>query len=32
MPTFDFQNIDIGIVEISDHFLDIGTGIVSFYF
>ncbi len=32
MPTFSFQSLDIGIIEISDRFVDIGTGIVSFYF
>ncbi len=32
MPTFSFQIIDIGIIEISDRFLDIGTGIILFYF
>ncbi len=32
MPTFSFQSIDIGIVEISDRFLDSITGIISFYF
>ncbi len=30
MPTFSFQSISIGIIEISNHFADVGTGIVSF--
>ncbi len=28
MPIFSFQGISVGIVEISDGFPDIGTGIV----
>ncbi len=32
MATFSFQSITIGIIEISYHYPDIDTGIVSFYF
>ncbi len=32
MPTFSFQSIGMGIIEILEDFPDIGTSIVSFYF